>query len=251
MKDKLKWSSGRIKQYDRLKKHVGSTALSIDVVDSILKQCKSKSAYTSKASLLRRMWYEQYGYTKESYSDIEWYFANRGPITSRKQKVPQYLSEDEINRLYSGCSSDRQYAFIWFLYYTGMRVTEVVNVRMCDLRFERDHVQLTYHSLKTPHICKRELPKDMVKFLLNTFMGETYLLETGGGKPTRREYIAKQISKVSLRSVGWSVNPHAFRHHWITDKYEKGYSLEWIAQMVGHKNPEYTYRNYIHRGVTA
>ena len=251
MIDSSKYSPERKRQYDLVKKDIGDRDLTIDLIDSILSRCKSKGDYNSKAALLRGMWYEIYGYNKTNFADIEWYFANKTDRPKRKPKIPYYITDEDLQSILLSCRSDRQRLFIMFLASTGMRSSELTDLKLEDLTNERNMVVIRYRAKKTKELCERAVDSALIQSVLDVFQGRYYLFETQNNKKYSRCYISDQIRKISYHAIGKTVSAHTLRHYWITKEFNSGKSLWDIASAVGHRNPESTFKNYIHREVVA
>ena len=127
-----------------------------------------------------------------------------------------------------------------FLYYTGMRVSEVISIKWEDLDFER----------KTMHIRLAKGSKDrvvflhdtLIDFLKNFMIGRTGIifLSNFGKKYSKRT--VQIIVKNTARKAGISkkVTPHTLRHSFATHLLEAGADIRSIQSLLGHNNLQTT-----------
>lgn len=139
-----------------------------------------------------------------------------------------------------------------FLYKTGARVQELVDVRLCDIKLGT-HAQVVLHGkgAKSRAIPLREDVTDHLKKYLERFHPEEslysnqYLFYTVRHKAKSRmteQNVRNMVHKygISAREINpevpENVYPHLFRHSWAMMLYQHGVDLALISQWLGHSN---------------
>lgn len=166
------------------------------------------------------------------------------------RKLPDTLSTKEIDELLavidlSKPEGERNRAIIETLYSCGLRVSELITLKLSDLFFEEGFLKVTGKGNK-----QRFVPIDnqTIKFI-NIYINEirshlkienefkdTLFLNRRGKQLTRAMIftIVKQLAeKMGLKK---SISPHTFRHSFATHLLENGADLRSIQLMLGHES---------------
>lgn len=167
-----------------------------------------------------------------------------------KKRLPKTLSSDEIERLLEAPASKkspknlRDMALLNMLYSTGMRVTEVVSLRLEDVDLEN---KVLYCPGKDDQV--RELPFDQdTEEILGNYIEEgrpflvkdkdetAMFLNHRGQQLTRQGLwlIIKAYAKEADLSV--AVTPHTLRHSFAAHKLNSGSDLQEVQKLLGHAN---------------
>ncbi|HET7361489.1 MAG TPA: site-specific tyrosine recombinase XerD [Salinimicrobium sp.] len=170
------------------------------------------------------------------------------PKTGRK--LPDTLSEVEINALIGSIDlskpqGERNRAILETLYGCGLRVSEVVNLKISDLFFKEGFIKVTGKGNKQRFVPIAKLTQKYIKIyrdqvrvhnpIKNEF-SDILFLNRRGGKLTRAMIftIIKQAAKKS--EINKTVSPHTFRHSFATHLLNHGADLRAIQQMLGHES---------------
>lgn len=157
----------------------------------------------------------------------------------------QSLSEDEFEALRSSCSNIRDTAMIEFMYSTGCRVSELINVKITDVDFARSEVTLFGKGEKY----RQSYLNAKTKLALRT-----YLQQRNDDSPylfvKRKHCDNMQLSKSAIELIvkklgetaGLTRNvfPHLIRHTTATLGLQRGMEITEIQKMLGHVNIETT-----------
>jgi integrase/recombinase XerD len=170
------------------------------------------------------------------------------PRTGRK--LPDTLSVEEIDALISAIDlnsneGERNRAMIEILYGCGLRVSELVELKISDLFFEEGFIKVTGKGNKQRFVPIAELGKkyihlykDSIRIHLNVQKGfnDTLFLNRRGRQLTRAMIftIIKDLArKIQLEK---KISPHTFRHSFATHLLENGADLRSIQLMLGHES---------------
>lgn len=173
-------------------------------------------------------------------------------IESPKQQrnLPSTLSENEINILIKNIDmkkkeSERNIAIIETLYGCGLRVSELINLKMSDLFFDEDFIMVTGKgnkqrlvpiSLINISYINKYIENSRKKLKINPLHSDILFLNRRGNSISRAMIftIIKNLSKES--GFNKKISPHTFRHSFATHLLENGADLKTIQQLLGHES---------------
>jgi integrase/recombinase XerD len=166
------------------------------------------------------------------------------------RKLPDTLSEEEINALIAAIDlskpeGERNRAILETLYGCGLRVSELVDLKISDLFFDEDFIKVIGKGDKQRFVPISDINKkymnsykNQVRVHLKIQKGfdDVLFLNRRGKKLTRAMIftIIKQLAeKISLHKT---ISPHTFRHSFATHLLQNGADLRAIQQMLGHES---------------
>jgi len=172
-----------------------------------------------------------------------------GIIESPKlwKKLPSTLNVDEVEDLLrapnlKNIMEIRDKACLELMYATGMRVSELVNLKMDDLNIDVGFAKclgkgskerIVPFGKKAKESILRYLDKTRPKFLKNRV--SNFLFLTRLSRPMSRQTFWKIIKKyVKLAGIKKKVTPHSLRHSFATHILERGADLRIVQEMLGH-----------------
>jgi integrase/recombinase XerD len=163
------------------------------------------------------------------------------------QKLPRSLGFEEVTRLlYEGTgdtvAAQRDAAMIELLYATGLRVSELVSLKVSQVNLEGGFLTVVGKGGK-----ERAVPVGTsARERLLVYLEETrprllrertspYLFLNRGGRPMSRQGFAKRLRlAVHRAAVAGKVSPHTLRHAFATHLVERGADLRAVQMMLGH-----------------
>lgn len=164
-------------------------------------------------------------------------------------KLPEVLTVDEIDSILqvidlSVALGQRNRAMIEMLYSCGLRVSELVNLRISDLYLESEYISVIGKGDKQRLVpisqrAIHEIDNWMIdRNAISVQRGEEDILflNRRGARLTR--YMVFRLVKyyAALAGVKKSISPHTFRHSFATHLLEGGANLRAIQEMLGHKS---------------
>ncbi len=171
-----------------------------------------------------------------------------GPKLSRK--LPDTLSYDEINQLInvidlSTPEGTRNKAMLETLYSCGLRVSELVNLKISNLFLEVEFIKVVGKGNK-----ERLIPigSDAIKYIniyrstVRNQIGikpgsEDYLFLNRRGNLLSRVMVFMIIKELAAKAgITKSISPHTFRHSFATHLVEGGADLRAVQEMLGHES---------------
>ncbi|MDO6761560.1 site-specific tyrosine recombinase XerD [Tamlana sp. 2_MG-2023] len=166
------------------------------------------------------------------------------------RKLPDTLSEEEIDAIISAidlskAEGERNRAMLETLYGCGLRVSELINLKLSDLFFDEGFIKVTGKGDK-----QRFVPiVDVTQKYINIYRSEirnhlniqagfedTLFLNRRGKQLTRAmvfTIIKQLVEKIGLKK---NVSPHTFRHSFATHLLQNNADLRSIQLMLGHES---------------
>lgn len=166
------------------------------------------------------------------------------------RKLPDFLSKDEVITIIESVdmSKDeghRNRAIMETLYGCGLRVSELVNLRISDLFLKQDIIRVTgkgdkerlvpINSLAQKHI---DIYRNEVRVHQKPARGhEDFVFLNRRGKQLTRAMIFHIVKTLTIAAgIKKSVSPHTFRHSFATHLVEGGANLRAVQEMLGHES---------------
>lgn len=167
-----------------------------------------------------------------------------------QQSLPDTLSVEEIDRLIAAINlssneGERNRAMLEVLYSCGLRVSELVTLRISDLFFDEGFIRVSGKGSK-----QRFVPiargtqkfimhyKDEVRSMQDVVKGfEDILFLNRRGKQLTRAMIFTIIKRLAVAiDLTKNISPHTFRHSFATHLLSNGADLRAIQLMLGHES---------------
>jgi len=166
------------------------------------------------------------------------------------RKLPHTLSLDEIDSLIAAVDlsvpeGERNRAILETLYGCGLRVSELVTLKISDLFFDEGFIKITGKGNKQRfvpigNLTRKyiEIYKNSVRPQLNIQKGaEDTLFLNRRGKQLTRAMIFTIIKVLAAKiDLNKTISPHTFRHSFATHLLENGADLRSIQLMLGHES---------------
>jgi integrase/recombinase XerD len=183
-------------------------------------------------------------YAKFQRLEIDWTRIN-GIIPKMARRFFSTLNQIELRQLKrtryekSLATYQRNNLILDFLFYSGLRVSELVNIRHSDWQGK----SLRVHG-KGNKVRQVFFPPFLVKYFNPT--NPNYIFTNLKGRPLST-LVIRQIIQQRIKKAGWDkpITPHSFRRSFATLLHNKGTHLTTIQQLLGHDSIQTT-EKYIH-----
>lgn len=166
------------------------------------------------------------------------------------RKLPDTLSLDEINQIIetvdaSSAEGMRNKALLETLYACGLRVSELVNLKLSDIYFEIDFIKVTGKGDKERFVPIGSSAKKFIKIYIDEVRvhqsikkgEEDYVFLNRRGSRLTRVMVFTIIKRlVQKAGIKKNISPHTFRHSFATHLVEGGADLRAVQEMLGHES---------------
>lgn len=166
------------------------------------------------------------------------------------RKLPDTLSVEEIDALInavdlSSNEGERNRAMLETLYGCGLRVSELVELKISDLFFEEGFIKITGKGNKQRFVPIAEITQKYIEIYKNEIRRHQVIDKNDSdvlflnrrGKKLTRAMIFTIIKKLAIEiNLQKNISPHTFRHSFATHLLENGADLRAIQMMLGHES---------------
>src|SRR3989338_3128723 len=143
-------------------------------------------------------------------------FDEKIPLAKNKGKLPIVLNKDEVIKMFESTMNLKHKLALMFLYYSGIRANELVNLKWDDIDFQRGTIHLkTSKGDKERVIFFHEKLKSFIEYF--NLKKEGFVFISNFGKKYNKRTV-QTIVKNAARKAGISKNvtPHILRHSFAT-----------------------------------
>ena len=157
---------------------------------------------------------------------------------NEERKLPVVLSKKEVKLFFSKIDNKKTLAIFKTIYSSGLRLSELINLRISDLDSERMLINIRGGKGMKDRLTI--LSKDLLTILRSYFSKykpKTWLFETS----SNRQYSARAIQKMfhetfDRTGINKKATVHTLRHSFATHLLENGEDIRKIQRLLGHKN---------------
>ena len=153
-----------------------------------------------------------------------------------ERKIPEVLNKEEVKILIESSKSLKSRLIIKLLYSTGLRVSELCNLRLKDLSINNGEGWVRKGKGSKDRFFKipDSILEDLEKYLL-TLNENAEFLFPGKNKTLTPRNIQKIIETSSKRAgITKKVSPHKLRHSFATHLLDAGVDIRLIQELLGH-----------------
>jgi len=165
----------------------------------------------------------------------------------RQKRLPIVLRKDEIINILNTISNQKHKLMISMLYGSGLRLSEVISLKVGDFDLERRLLRVigAKGNKDRMTIISPLLINDLEPYIVERRPGELLFITNSGNKYSRRT-IQLIFEKALLKSrIQKPASCHTLRHSFATHLVESGVSVKVVQQLLGHSSIKTTSR-YIH-----
>jgi site-specific recombinase XerD len=157
--------------------------------------------------------------------------------------LPVILSEQEVDRLLRSLKNLKHIALVYLIYSGGMRLGEVLSIRLKDIMWDRNQVLVKGgKGNKDRMTLLSQTLKQVLQNYFDEYQPKYWLFE---GQDRTGPYSASSVQKI-IRSAAQNagiqrkVTPHTLRHCFATHLLDRGTDVRFIQELLGHKNIQTT-----------
>ena len=227
---------------------VSITSVSYEVckeyINKIYNNYSNKSTLSRKISCLRSLYnyLEEHGYVLINHFK-EFKIPKRGRV------LPNYLKKKEsLDILSNNLDSDkvldiRNNLILELLYSTGVRVSELVNIKISDINRDDKTIKIMGKGSKERIVIYGKYCEDKLnRYLEDSYHilnknNSPYLILNNRGFPLSSRYVRDIVDKIRIDlGISEKISPHTFRHTFATDMLSNGADLISVKKLLGHES---------------
>ena len=184
---------------------------------------------------------------------IEWVLNKRWKLYIKYSKTPKrlptVLTKKEVRKILSVIKNRKHRLMIALMYAAGLRVSELVNLRVGDFEFEREigFVRNGKGGKDRFFIIANDLKPELLLWIKeNSLTCDSYMFKGNNNYHLSTQSVLMIVKKAAKKAkLEKNIHPHTFRHTFATHTIQNKYSLQSVQNLLGHKNIDTTTR-YVH-----
>ena len=157
-----------------------------------------------------------------------------------KRRIPTFLTQEETTQLFNAIKNQKHRLMIKFLYATGMRVSELVSLRVRNFQFDKNYgwVRDGKGGKDRLFIVARKLRCELLAWVSKNKLGfDDWLFPGQSNNHISTSTIQLIIKKaVKVAKIRKNVHPHTLRHSFATHLIQNGYAVTEVQPLLGHGN---------------
>jgi integrase/recombinase XerC len=177
----------------------------------------------------------------------------RKRMMKRDQRLPRFLSQDEIAKLVTAPDASkalglRDRALLELLYATGLRVSEVASLNIESVNLSTREIRVTGKGSKQRIVLMGNTARDALSIYLDNVRPKVanhksrgaLFLNRSGSRLSKRSVQKKVRLYAAGVGLGSGVHTHTLRHSFATHLLEGGADLRVVQELLGHSSPATT-----------
>ena len=209
----------------------------------LYEQNVNKSSISRKLSSLRSF----YNYLiKKEIVSINYFSLIKNP--KKDSSLPKYVKEEDIDKMFNVPNTRtwigmRNLLIIRMLYATGLRVSELINVKLSDINEAERTIRVLGKGSKERIVVFGNNTKESLDDYLSRgrrevdFHNSEYLFLNKDGNRLSTRYVRKIINDIIFKaSIEMHVSPHMLRHTFATGMLNNGADLVSVKDLLGHES---------------
>ena len=206
----------------------------------------SKVSISRKISAIKSYitFLEKFNYSKNNYSELI-------SIPKKSKSLPKVMTKKEVSQLIKHVEMNakknlRDDALIELLYSTGLRVSEVANLKLKDINLKKSEIKILGKGNKERIVIFNNKSKEkIISYLKNDKRYISIKTEALFQNKFKEALSTRSIQRIMKKYLNFSginskYSTHTLRHTFATHLLEGGADIKVIQQLMGHSSPETT-----------
>jgi len=166
------------------------------------------------------------------------------------KRLPNFLSVDEVDKLLSSLEINtpleiRNKAMVEVLYASGLRVSELVGLKISDLHLTMGFIQLIGKGSKERIVpigdmatisLRKYIIESRPQLLKNSNERELLFVNKNGRRLSRQGFFLLLNDMAKKAEISKEISPHMLRHSFATHLLESGIDLRLVQELLGHED---------------
>ena len=226
----------------------------IDIKNSNYKIVEEYSKYLYKKKLSKRSIARKYSSIRTFYNYLEKKNILENNIFNllenpkKEEKLPRFINEYELDKMFeipdNSPKGQRDRLILEILYGTGVRVSELVGIKLLDIDKNNNSIKILGKGRKERIVFFGSYARDILDLylkdgrrkILKDHQSDYLFLNKNGNKLSAR-YVRVIINKVvSHCGIEYHISPHTLRHTFATDMLNAGADLMSVKELLGHSS---------------
>lgn len=207
------------------------------------KKYKNKNTISKKLTTIRAFY--QY-LVREEIIDNNPYSEVNNP--KKDKKLPRFIKQEQLNKMFqipdmTNPLGQRNRLILEMLYATGIRVHELVTIKVKDIDFHNQTIKILGKGSKERivvfgHICNDVLHTYLkIGYQILNKKNSPYLFLNHHGNPITERSIRNILNDIIIKSsLDLHISPHVLRHTFATDMLNNGADLISVKDLLGHES---------------
>ncbi|MGZ2416224.1 integrase/recombinase XerC [Staphylococcus caledonicus] len=165
----------------------------------------------------------------------------------KEQYLPQFFYEEEMEELFNTVAKDskkglRDRVILELLYATGIRVSELVNIKLSDIDMSLPGVKVLGKGNKERFVpfggfCRQSIEQYLNEFKPVQHARHSFLIVNMKGEAITERGVRHVLNDIVKRTAGVTeIHPHKLRHTFATHLLNQGADLRTVQSLLGHVN---------------
>lgn len=160
----------------------------------------------------------------------------------QKHTLPKIISENDVVRIIESIDNIKHKAIITTIYSSGLRRSELINLRKQDIDFDRNIIFIRGAKGKKDRITILSKTNAALLIIYLKEYSPNYWLFEG---PERGQYNASSVGRIlhdatERAGINKTITPHMLRHSFATHLLEQGVDMRYIQNLLGHETTKTT-----------
>ncbi len=158
------------------------------------------------------------------------------------RRLPVVLTVAEVQRMITTTTNLKHKALLFTIYSLGLRISEAVNLKICDINSETMRVYVrNSKGSKDKAIKLQPALLELLRLYYRAYKPKIYLFNGQAGVKYSTTSISKVLQQAVQRAgISKYITVHTLRHSYATHLLENGTPLRVIQSLLGHKNSKTT-----------
>lgn len=158
--------------------------------------------------------------------------------SNKKERI--FMTESEVKIIFDTVEKPLIKLVLQTLYYTGMRIGELTELKVNDVDFEGNliHIRKGKGDKERTIPLHKELKKLLLEYLNNWRLNinSEYIFCTKTGRISQ-VYISSELRKtLMLAGIQRDITPHSYRHYFASNLIKKGVNVVQVQKLLGHES---------------